>query len=345
MLPDITSATPIAESDAKKLLIIAEGFETRSLSWIEKQINEKLFDDAIICEYEDARVSKAREMREEVRKRTKCIPRTMKYNRFTPTAFEREFQSVLETVNDYDDIYIDITVMSKMLIMILFNKLKVCNKAIHIIYTEPESWSPTKEQYESAMSARNQGTAICLSSVGVGDIVKTPALSSIVMQNEPCVLIAFLSFNEQLVNMLIDEINPEKVVFINKGCTSTSWREEAIEKIHEAIIKKYHVKKDKELLKYELCDYKGVFEKIAEIYRYNWINNRLIISPTGYKLHAFSCALAKICCPDIHVEYPTPESYLFDGYSSDIIKFIHEIVFPNFRDDMTRLANIYKLNG
>ena len=345
MLPNIKSSSEVAFSGAKRLLIIAEGFETRSLAWIGKQKHEKIFDSSIVFKYHPEKKSRFEEMSTEVGLRTKSNLLTIEYNSYEPTVFEQAFEKQLENINDYDEIYIDITVMSKMLILIVVNKLKIYKNTLHIIYTEPESWGPTKEQFEKAFLERKLGASICLSSIGVGDTVRTPGLSSIVMQNSPPILIAFLSFNEQLVNMLINEINPEKIILINQKCLKNQWRVGAIQQIHETIIDEYRVVDGEDLLKYELKDYHKVFEKIADVYKKSWLTNRLIISPTGFKLHAFACALAKICCPDIHIEYPTPESYLFDGYSSDNICEIHELTFLNFQNDVINLANEYGLNG
>jgi len=53
----------------------------------------------------------------------------------------------------------------------------------------------------------------------------------------------------------------------------------------------------------------------------------------------------KILCPDIHIEYPTPESYLFEGYSCDEIKAIYELEFRNFEKCLSELYEQYKLGG
>ena len=62
-------------------------------------------------------------------------------------------------------------------------------------------------------------------------------------------------------------------------------------------------------------------------------------------MHAVACALIKNCCPDIHVEYPTPESYLFETLSSDEVYAVHEIIFDTFNDLIRTLSCQYDLNG
>jgi len=62
-------------------------------------------------------------------------------------------------------------------------------------------------------------------------------------------------------------------------------------------------------------------------------------------MQALSCALLKICCADIHVEYPTPESYYVDGYSSSEIREIHQVLFTSFKNTIADVSSSFKLNG
>lgn len=158
------------------------------------------------------------------------------------------------------------------------------------------------------------------------------------------VLVAGLSFNEQIVNILVNDINPEKVFLINQGCQRDIWRENAIEEIHRSILEEYGYQKDV-VSKFLLTEYDKVFEFLVKLYKKYWLTNRIILSPTGYKMHAISFAIMKILCPDIHIEYPTPESYLFEGYSCDEIKSIYELEFNNFEKCLSELYEQYKLGG
>ena len=62
-------------------------------------------------------------------------------------------------------------------------------------------------------------------------------------------------------------------------------------------------------------------------------------------MQAVACALMKNCCEDIHIEYPTPESYYVDGYSSSDIKQIHQLVFDEYKIDIQNIATAYGLHG
>lgn len=334
------------ESESKKLLIISEGFEKRSLYWISKRENKTIFEKSIICRYLPSKKSRFEEMYDIVKAHTKEEPKILDYNRFEPTMFEQNLKQILSSLTDVDEIIIDISVMSKLLIMLILCCLNGYDKKIVIIYSEPSSWGPTEKKYKEIISNKTYGTCIGLSSVGVGDVVRTPMLSSIVMQDCPIYLVAFLSFNEQLINVLINEISPTKIHIVNHKCSQAKWREEAMYSIHKDLIKESIGKDDScELSSFELRDYKAVFEELTKIYKRNCYNYRIVISPTGCKLHAVACALLKLCCPDVHVEYPTPESYLFDDYSSEKVSNVYSITFDNYKHFILNLTKYYSLNG
>ncbi len=345
MLPKIQMARDSYQSATKKLFIVAEGFEKRSIYWISKEENHTCFEKAIICKYSPSKKSHFEEMFNEVKKHTISEPQILEYNRFEPTLFEQNFKNFIIDWVDFEEIIIDISVMSKLLIMIILYCLKDYNGNITIIYSEPSNWAPTEIKFNETISNRTHGTCIGLSSIGVGNVVRTPLLSSIIMQDCPIFLITFLSFNEQLINVLVNEINPTKIEIINHKCKRAEWRERAMYRIHEDLIEEYLSKDKNNIYSFDLLDYISVFKRVAEIYRDNCYNYRIVISPTGCKFQAVACALLKLCCPDIHVEYPTPESYLFDDYSSDEVSNVHEIVFKNYNQLITSLKYEYKLDG
>ena len=350
ILPKIMLDEKKYNDKTKKLFVVAEGFEKRSIHWISNLDNSTAFDNAIICRYSPSKKSRFEEMIRLVRNHCDREPIIMDYNRFEPTVFEQDFKKIIQDYSETQEIIIDISVMSKMLIMIILGCCNSYNGKVTIIYTEPCRWGPSHEKYLTAINNRTQGQCIGLSSVGVGNVVRTPNLSSVIMQGCPTFLVAFLSFNEQLINVLVNEINPSKLFVINHSCNGAEWREQAMYDIHKNLINDFSNNDAKtninnHLKSFAMLEYDKLFGFLAELYNDYCYNYRFVISPTGCKLHAVSCALLKLCCPDIHVEYPTPESYLFNEYSSDDIANVHHISFNNFSDFIVELANEYHLNG
>ncbi len=346
ILPTINTAEPIAPlGDDQRLLIISEGFESRSLSWISAQKQEILFSQSLICQYNPGRENRFKELCEAVTTRTSAEPKVLSYNRFDPTPFESELERVLDKeISEVKEIIIDISVMSKLLIMIILYALRLYKHQIRIIYSEPNTWSPSEKEYLAKKPQINQGSLLSLSSIGVYNFARTPRLSSIAMQNSPSLLIAFASSNGLLVNALVNELNPSLTCLINAKNYREPWREQAAIDIQKTLIEGFP-QYSNTIYCFELLDYCSVFDTLAEIYRKNCYSKRIILSPTGGKVHTIACALIKNCCPDIHVEYPTPESYIFRTFSSDEVYSTHEIVFENFKTIIQELAVQYNLNG
>lgn len=346
LFPTIQKATLLSpEGSNKRVLIISEGFEGRSLSWIKLQPEKKLFGNSIVCKYEPSKKQRFEEMKQAVIARTCNQPYVLAFNRFEPTSFEVAFESTLGVIlSEATEIVIDISAMSKMLIMIILHSLRHFSGAIRIIYTEPSSWSPTEAEFIQKKKDLEQGSFVSLSSIGVFNIVRTPGLSSITMQDSPSLLIAFASTNAYLVNAVANDVIPEQTLLINAKNSREPWRESAALEIQKQFIRDFPLYSD-EIHAFELIEYAPLFNFLAEVYKDNCYDKRIIISPTGGKIHTISCALIKNCCSDIHIEYPTPESYLFDSFTSDEYYAVHQIEFQNYSSLFINLRKEFGLDG
>lgn len=344
MLPSVEQSKPLStDYSNERILIIAEGFEKRSLSWIKGQPKEILFSHAIICKYDPEQKGRFAEVYSEVSSRTKGETLTIRYNRFDPTEFEQVFK-MQNIYLDCKEIVVDISVMSKLLIMIIFHALKSFSGTVRVVYTEPKTWSPSEHEYKKYVETHAKGySSVGLSSIGVYDIVRTPGLSSIVMQDCQSRLITFTSSNEHLLNALLNEIVPTNTLLINAKNEREPWRADAALTIHQKVIESYGIADSIEC--FELLDYRSVFTRIAKEYADNCYRNRIVLAPTGGKIHTIACALLKNCCSDIQIEYPTPEGYMLESYSSEEIEEIHEILFLHFKELIAELAAEYKLDG
>ena len=167
-LPKLQRVQPLS-TEKKRVLIIAEGFETRSLSWIKSQPNRKLFEYTVICKYSPSGKNHFEDMIQEVTMRTNNTPIVIDYNRFDPTVFEQKFaKQISALLKDEYEIAIDISAMSRMLIMIIVNILRENNNGLRIVYTEPKTWKPSEKEYLAAVEDKKKyGSRIALSSIGV----------------------------------------------------------------------------------------------------------------------------------------------------------------------------------
>ena len=236
--------------------------------------------------------------------------------------------------------------MSKYMILQIIYLLKDYSGFFRIIYTEPMHYAPLQE--DNIICEQNNATL--LPSDGVQNIVRTPLLTSLIMQQSPSLLVSFLSFNEQLIRALLSECTPSRLILISGVPPYLLWREKAMNNIYKNIIKEYYHDNEIDdngmlIRKCSTLYYSETFDLLSSVYKSFCENYRIIISPTGSKMQAVGCALIKICCDDIHIEYPTPESYYVDGYSSSEIRSIHQVLFANLESHLNKLADKYELNG
>ena len=163
------------------------------------------------------------------------------------------------------------------------------------------------------------------------------------MQGQPVSMVAFTSFNEQLVRHMLGTISPHRLLFINgrPPCSEYSWREHATQEIHQKLISEYtidNVVDESGLLirSASTLDYRETYRHLEDIYRAFGAYERIIIAATGSKMQMIGLFICKTAHPDVHVEYPTPDSYFVKGMSSGIKK-VHEVVFSSFTEIMQRL--------
>jgi len=349
-LPNIRVLSPNETILSKSsLFICCEGFEERSLAFIKLLNTSQTFNKSIIITYKPEKKSRLNELLSIVIDRTSSEPIIYDFNRYEPQLFETELLNNIESILiDIDEIVIDISVMSKLIIIILILVVSKYNGKLRIVYTEPVQYAPTHEEFEKYKA---DNTYIgCLPSNGVHDVVRTALTSSVIMQSAPSIVIAFASFNEQLVRALLSVINPSHFYLLNSVPPRLQWREEAMQYINKGIIEEYHsenkIDSDGRLInKVSTLYYNETFDYLSEMYKTYCYSYRMIISPTCSKLQALGCGLFKICCPDVHIEYPTPESINFTGYSTNEVACLYEVKFDNFVSELRVVCEHYTLNG
>ena len=333
----------------RRLLLIAEGFEQRSLSWISALPEQSLFSESVVFRNIPVRESRLDEIVPQVERRTSGDLSVEEYHRFDPIQSERTIQCLLETrLATTEEVVVDVSVMSKLLIVMLFYGLRDFTGTVSCVYTEPVDYAPSREEYEKSRGEASQ--MMRFPSYGVHDVTRTPVLSSSVMHDRPSAVVAFTSFNEQLIRALLSTLCPAHLYLINGVPPHLTWRERATQEVHEQIVREYE--RDNPVDENGLLQrrastlyYTETFEILADLYRRLCYSNRIILAPTGSKMQSVACGLFKVCCPDVHVEYPTPESFFVPGYSSSEVKAIHHLEMAEYSSYLRRLAERERLNG
>jgi hypothetical protein len=342
--PTISDATKLLPN-GNRLLIGAYGFEGRSLGWVNYERDQgNILAAALLFRYKHSKgKNRIRELRKALAALGVSVPVETSYDARFPHNVERIIgETVSAVLAERDEVIVDISAMTKLLILVCLFKLSDFMGTLRIVYSEAEDYSPTEEEYEE--SKENMELIAKFPSRGFESIVRMRCLSSVRMQGQPVSMVTFASFNEQLVRHMLGTMNPHRLLFINGRPLRTdyAWRERATQEIHKKLIEEYSSDNpiDEAGLLTRVAstlDYRETIYRIDDIYRRFGTHERIICAATGGKMQTVGLFFSKVAHPDIHIEYPTPDSYFVKGLSTGVRR-VYEIVIHRFSEFLKALA-------
>ena len=259
------------------------------------------------------------------------------YDRFNPEKFYHTFGRIKTLIYDTPNVIIEISGMSKFLIVVLLDILKDFKGNVIVIYSEAEIYHPTHEEFESKKEEMPDITPTFLTR-DVYKIALTTSLSSIAMQSSPLLMIAFPTFNDKELMALLNELTPQYLIEFEgvPHKEDNRWRLEAVRWINSNIDKDFILKID-EIIHEALStfDYVGTvtaLDKICMQYRYT---HKCVIAPTGSKLQTLGVFIFKQLHPEVQVVYPVTKEFA-EEYT-DGCRNIWSITFLKFHDFIKKL--------
>lgn len=341
--PDVLSAVKL-QPDKKRLFIGAYGFEQRSLGWANHQAKQgAILNSAVVFRYKHPKgKNRIRQLRKTLTGLGVTSIMDVPYDVQSPHNIEDRIEKKFRNLMfDFEEIVVDISSMTKLLILVCLCKLSTFPGTVRIVYSEADDYAPTRGEYEK--SKKEMELIAKFPSRGFEAIVRTRCLSSIRMQGQPVLLVAFASFNEQLVRHMLGTMSPHRLVFINgrPPRDDYSWRERATQEIHKKLIELYSADNsvDKEGLLIRVAStlyYTETISWLQKIYEEFGAHEKIICAATGSKMQTVGLFFSKIAHPDIHIEYPTPDSYFVRGLSKGVQE-VHETVVPQFSEFLKNL--------
>ncbi len=253
--------------------------------------------------------------------------KSLDYDRYDPDSLGNALRDWLKEVG-HPRVLLDISTMSRLAIMVVLDVCRELEKCVTVFYAEAEEYGPSEAEYVRAKAGVYPRPSIQVYS-GVGGVVRSRRLSSVALQGEPTALIAFMSMNEGLTQALINCISPSRLFLVNGQPPLHSWRERATAWIHEELRLEWPERDNPCLMTEDgialperatsTLDYTETVNVLLHLYWSNAAEYRVVLAPTGSKMQTVGCYVAKGVHTDIHVEYPTPESFL-PTYSKGIGK-------------------------
>jgi predicted MPP superfamily phosphohydrolase len=312
----------------------AAGFEDRGFSFIDRAIDlNKKFTNAIGLEYRPFnKKNRIDEFREKLPKITKARESMLIYDRFNPDKFVADFRNKRE-IWDSANVIIDISSMSKFLIIVILDLLDNYNGNVHIIYSEAKIYHPTPEEFNAGKEKLPKKIPTFLTKE-VHKIITISALSSIEMQGYPLLIIAFPSFNYGELVALLDKMTPQHLIKI-EGIPHeeiNAWRSDAIHWLNEKIDGSTYFNISKIIhRKVTTFDYRDLVICLDEIFKDYRCTHKFVVAPTGSKLQTFGTFLFKQMHPEVHIVYPVTKEYA-EEYSEGLRNIWHISIseFSNF---------------
>ncbi len=250
----------------------------------------------------------------------------IEYSRFEPGDFESKIISRLREARTRR-VTIDISTMSKLQIMLVLNACKNADVKVKIIYFEAKAYRPTIDEFEKCRKLDKIHQPSIQIFDGVYGVVSASSLASVAMQGQPTAAIVFMSFNDILTQSILNSVYPCRLLLINGKPPVHKWREEATAWIHDKLRKEwqednptYYDKRRGAILPKRAVStlyYKETVQLLLKLYWELSVDHRILLTPSGSKLQAVGCYLAKALHPDIHIEYSSPKGFV-SGYSSGI---------------------------
>ncbi|TRZ91902.1 MAG: hypothetical protein D4R88_01210 [Methanosarcinales archaeon] len=333
----------IFEIPQSSIYIGVAGFEDRCFTFLEKCIEKQVqFNRIIGIKYkpidENNRVEYFKELA--IKSSIEEISELIVYDRFNPEDFSNSVHDLRKLVVSIEDIIIDISGMSKFLIVVLLNGLREYSGNIHVVYCEAEIYYPSSEKYEAKKDDLPEETPPSFLTTNVYKIITTTELSSISMQGYPLLIIAFPTFNYNEMYALLNEITPQYLVLIEGSPREkrNNWRLEAIRCINRKIDQDFtpNIKSisTKVVSTFDYIETIDILNNIYSEYKYT---HKCIIAPTGSKLQTLGVLFFKQMYPEIQLVYPVTTEFSPE-YTKGCSNIWH-LKFENFSEFMVEIGN------
>jgi hypothetical protein len=333
----------------RRAYIGAYGFEDRSLGWaLFQKKGGKVISEAFIFRYYPAKgPNKIEELKLHLRNAGASSVKNIKYSVNNPHELEDELPTKL-LLDLFDEVIVDISAMTKLLILLILSHLKTFKGTVRVIYSEAEEYCPSFEEYDPVKG--QMAASARFPSRGAEQVIRLRCMSSIRMQGQPMTLVAFTSFNEKLISHMLGSLSPHRLILINghPPREDYAWRERATQDIHKRLVLEYEadnpIGQDGLLVqKVSTLDYRETVNSFENLYEKHGVFERIVCGATGSKMQTVGLFFCKQLHPDIQVEYPTPDSYFFKDMTLGV-RYVHEITIPKFEVFLAEISGADQLS-
>ena len=285
-------------------LVVAAGFEERAIAALSSARNVSKNFHVCLVRYrppvEENRESQLLELCQEMH----ASVETIEYDREEPSGVGA---SVVFCTTKFEEIFIDVSGMSRLLIVQLIVGIMEERKRFNILYTKALTYPPEEHEFLERVSSSESRPAFITS--GIFEIVSTPELSSVSMMGGPIRLVSFPSFDSSQLSNLVQEIQPthNNVVHGVPPSPLLAWRRLAIEELNKSTIASLQRVEEHCVSTFY---YRETVELILALYDKYSVFDRFVIAPTGSKMQAVAVGILRGALKDLQIVYPTPLEFI-----------------------------------
>lgn len=299
------------------LYIGVAGFEDRSIEFLKRSKDEGIkFNSIVGFEY-------LPEDKKNMKDRFNSLSDTVyendlkwiTYDRREPEASTHQMENLAEFASYFENVIIDISGMSKFLLVNLLHHFQGISVNLDIVYFEADAYYPLRDEFKDKFDSASQNVPQFLTG-DVHSVVTTSSMTNTVMQGEPKLLITFPTFNNKDFSSLILEIMPQHVeVLVGEPLREENkWRSEAVRKLNDAPLGDLSSFEEDVVSTFY---YENTVEKLFSIYNQYADSYRIVIAPTGSKLQSFASFIFKNVYPDVQMVYPVTQEF-YEEYSKGV---------------------------
>ena len=312
------------------VVVLCGGFEERASAVLSRLSERKRPGVAVVLvkyqpQYAENKVEYLRDLavgaRMEVRE---CV-----YDRRNPAGGG---ENVAELVRGARRVYVDVSGMSRLLIVQVIVALRTMGLPVTIAYGEAAKYPPTKEEFERRLRSMKEDTSLDFLSSGVFEVAATPELGSVAMVGEAIRLVAFPSLEAVQMKNLLQEVQPTYVdaIYGVPPAKQNRWRLSAAKQINAGALRR-----QRGVTEYEVStlDYRETIGLLLGIYRRRSMFDRLLLAPTGSKMQAVAVGLVRAALTDIQIVYPTPQHLKASTYTGGLRR-IYQLCTPDIAESL-----------
>jgi hypothetical protein len=300
--PSEQEVARIGEGDA---VIVCAGFEERAVVLLQRAVSEGAQSFAVVVvAYYPATEDNLKRLEEIKRLCAGCARvQVWTYNRRDPAGAGC---ALLDLAGERK-VHIDISGMSRLLIVQLVaeaTRRRILHRTT-IWYAEARDYFPREQDVARASTSDDGdalGAAMFLSS-GVFGLLVVPELSSVAMQGQPMIVVAFPSWNTMQLAAVRAELQASRYVFVRSVSLdpAESWRCNAVMALN-------HLENidERDLACASTLDYRDTLSALLTVYRDHAQREKLVVAPTGTKMQTVAVGIACGWLPDIQIVYPSP---------------------------------------